>query len=101
MAAFEHATDVGAIDGHAMHAEADEATRELVHDHDHPVAPEHDSLASREVHTPQAVGCVPDDNHEGHYPPGTLLEDDGAAVAGVGNLRPRISPGRPRIRAAC
>jgi hypothetical protein len=36
-----------------MHAEADKATRELVHDDEHPVASEHDRLASKEVHTPQ------------------------------------------------
>ena len=33
----EHAAEVGAIDRTA---------RELVHDHEHPVAPEHDGLAS-------------------------------------------------------
>src|SRR6185436_16001119 len=38
----EHAADVGAIDGTTMHADSDEATGELVHDHEHPVAPEHD-----------------------------------------------------------
>src|ERR1700694_2937818 len=57
----EHATEAGAIDGPAMHAETDDATRELVHDHEHPVAPEHDGLASKEDHTPQAVCRVPDE----------------------------------------
>ena len=33
----EHATEVGAGDGAAVHADADEATCELVHDHEHPV----------------------------------------------------------------
>src|SRR4030088_2542524 len=37
----EHATEVGAIDRTTLHAASDEATRELVHDHEHPVAPEH------------------------------------------------------------
>ena len=44
-----------------MHADADEATRELVHDHEHPVAPEHDRLASKEVHAPEAVCGVADE----------------------------------------
>ena len=29
------------------------ATRELVHNHEHPVAPEHDGFAPTEVHAPQ------------------------------------------------
>src|SRR6267378_677968 len=57
----EHATNVGASDHTPVHADADEATRELVHDHEHPVAPEHDGLASKEVHAPQAVGGVSDE----------------------------------------
>ena len=57
----EHAAEAGAVDGPAMHAETDDATRELVHDHEHPVAPEHDGLASKEVHAPQAVCRVSDE----------------------------------------
>jgi hypothetical protein len=57
----EHAAEVGAGDGAAVHADADEATRELVHDHEHPVAPEHDGLASKEVDAPQAVSRVSDE----------------------------------------
>ena len=57
----EHATEAGAIDGPAMHGETDDATRELVHNQEDPVAPEHDGLASKEVHTPQAVCRVPDE----------------------------------------
>ena len=57
----EHAAEVGAIDRTAVHADADEATRELVHDHEHPVAPEHDGFASKEVHAPQAVCGVSDE----------------------------------------
>src|SRR6266852_1897662 len=45
----EHAADVGAIDGTTMHADSDEATGERVHDHEHPVAPEHDGLASKKI----------------------------------------------------
>src|SRR6266496_2397873 len=51
----EHAAEVGAIDRTAVHTDSDEATRALVHDHEHPVAPEHDGLASKEVDAPQAV----------------------------------------------
>ena len=57
----EHAADVGGRDGAATHADADEATRKLVHDHEHPVAPEHDRLASKEVHAPEAVCCMADE----------------------------------------
>ena len=44
-----------------MHADSDEATGELVHDHEHPVAPEHDGLASKQIHAPQAVSRVSDE----------------------------------------
>src|ERR1700674_5453451 len=57
----KHTAKVGAGDGAAVHADADEATRELVHDHEHPVAPEHDGLASKEVDAPQAVSRVSDE----------------------------------------
>ena len=57
----EHAAQVGAHDGAAMYADADEATRELVHDDEHPVAPEHDRLASKEVDAPEAVCGVADE----------------------------------------
>src|ERR1700681_201484 len=55
----EHAAKV-AIDRITVHADSDEATGELVHDHEHPVAPEHDGLASKEIHAPQAVSRVSD-----------------------------------------
>src|SRR5262249_47527333 len=51
----EHAADVGTRRGATVHAEADEATRELVHDHEHPVASEHDGLTAKEVHAPETV----------------------------------------------
>src|SRR5712671_4261375 len=57
----EHAAQVGACDRTAVHADSDEATRELVHHHEHPVAPEHDRLASKEVYAPQAVCRVSDE----------------------------------------
>ena len=51
----EQAADVGARDRAAMHAEADQATRELVHDHEHPVTPEHRS--TRTERGPLSRGC--------------------------------------------
>ena len=71
-----HAAEVGAIDRTAVHADADEATRELVHDHEHPVAPEHDGPASKEIHAPQAVCRVADERH----PRGPGSAQDGAIV---------------------
>ena len=50
----EHAAEVGALDRTAVHADSDETTRELVHDHEHPVAPEHDRLTAR---GPRSRGC--------------------------------------------
>ena len=72
----EHAAKVGAIDRTAVHADSDEATRELVHDHEHPVAPEHDGLASKKVHAPQAVCRVSDERQ----PRGPGSARDGAIV---------------------
>ena len=59
----EHATEVCAGDRPVVHTNADEATRELVHDHEHPVALEHDGLAEKQVDAPQAVGRVSDEGH--------------------------------------
>src|SRR5216684_3770840 len=61
----EHAAEVGAIDRTTVHADADEAPGELVHDHEHPVAPEHDGLASQEIHAPQAISRVSDERQPG------------------------------------
>src|SRR5262249_17860082 len=57
----EHPAHVCARDYPAVHADADEATRKLVHDHEHPVGLEHDGFAAKEVHTPQAIGGVSDE----------------------------------------
>src|SRR5712691_4500503 len=57
----EHAAEVGAIDRTAVHADSNQATRELVHHDEHPVATEHDGLASKAVHTPEAVCRVSDE----------------------------------------
>ena len=67
----EHAAKVGASDRTAVHADADEATRALVHDHEHPVAPEHDGLASKRstLHRLSVVWPM-NDTHEGPVPPG-------------------------------
>src|SRR3979409_1833541 len=70
----EHATEGGPIGRTAVHADSDEATRELVHDHEHPVAPEHDGLASKEIHAPQAVSRGSDERRP---------RGPGAAVGGA------------------
>ena len=57
----EHAAEAGAIDRPALPAESDEAAGELVHDHEDPVALEHDGLAAKQVHAPQAVRRVSDE----------------------------------------
>ena len=57
----EHAAEVGVIDRTAVHADSDEATGELVHDYEYPVAPEHDGLTSKEINAPQAVSRVSDE----------------------------------------
>ena len=44
-----------------MHADANEATRELVHDDQYPISPQHDGLAAKQVDTPEAVGGVSDE----------------------------------------
>ena len=41
-----------------VHPEADQASRELVHHDEDPVALEHDGLATEEVHAPQTVSCI-------------------------------------------
>ena len=51
----EHAAEVNGVDRTAVHADSDEATRKLVHHHEHPLAPEHDRLTSKEVDAPEAV----------------------------------------------
>ena len=63
----EHTAEAGAIDRRTVHADADEATRELVHHDEHPVASEHDGLASKEINAPQ---CPMNDSHDGPVPPG-------------------------------
>src|SRR4030095_3916165 len=72
----EHATDIGGIDRTTVHAESYEATRELVHEHEHPVAPEHDGLSSKEVSAPEAVCGVSNERQ----PRGSTSARGGAIV---------------------
>jgi len=48
-----------------MRAESDETARELVHHHEHPVAPEHDRLAAKQIDAPEAVCRVADERQPG------------------------------------
>jgi hypothetical protein len=57
----EHAACINAGNDAAVYADADEATRELVHDYEYPVTPEYDGLAAKEVDAPQAVSGVTDE----------------------------------------
>jgi hypothetical protein len=68
---IEHSADVGACDGAVLYAEADQTTRALVHDHEHPVASEYDGLAAKEVHAHGLSAVWPmNANQEGPFPPG-------------------------------
>src|SRR5215471_15630222 len=44
-----------------MGADAHETARELIHDDEYPVAAEHDRLAAKEIHAPEAVGRMADE----------------------------------------
>jgi hypothetical protein len=57
----EEAAHVGTFERTAMHADADQATRKLVHHHEHPVAAEHDGLAAKEIDAPEAVYGMADE----------------------------------------
>ena len=43
-----------------MHAKANDAPCELVHDQEHPVGLEQNGLATKQIHAPEAVLRVPD-----------------------------------------
>ena len=58
---IEHATEAGPVDRTAVHSGSDDAAGELVHDHQHPVALEHDGLTLEEVDAPQAVCRLSDE----------------------------------------
>src|SRR5262245_46286570 len=57
----EHAGDVRASHAAVVHAEADEPTRELVYDHEHPVSLKHDRLAAKQIEAPETVCRVADE----------------------------------------
>ena len=57
----EHSTQPHAIHRAAVHAEADDAPRELVHHHEHPVCTQDGRFASKQIDAPQTVLRVPED----------------------------------------
>jgi len=61
----KHPADVTSGDGAAMDAGANEAARELIHDDEYPVAAEHDRLAAKEIHAPEAVCRMADERQPG------------------------------------
>jgi hypothetical protein len=61
----EHATDRHAIDVSWLDANADDPTREQIHDDHDPVALEHNRFASQQIDTPQAVLHVSDEREPG------------------------------------
>ena len=61
----EHAAEAGRVDRPAVYTEADQAPRALVHDHEHPVALEHDGLAAKQVDAPETVRRVTDERQPG------------------------------------
>jgi hypothetical protein len=54
----EQAAQVDARDGPRVHADAHEATSELIHDHEHPLGPQHERFAAKEVDAPEAGSGV-------------------------------------------
>jgi hypothetical protein len=65
----EPAAKVGAIDRTTVHVDSDEATGELVHDDEHPVAPEHSHRKRSTLHRLSLV-CPMNDSHDGPVLPG-------------------------------
>ena len=89
-----HAAEAGCIDRSAMHTESHEAPRELVHDHEHPVALEHDGRTAQEVHAPQTVCRVSDERQPrgpGSARGGTIAFRQHAVHDGSCRCRPRTS----------
>ena len=60
----EEAAHVRGREMAAVDAESDQATRELVHDHKHPVAPEH-HRPTKQVDAPETIGRVADERQPG------------------------------------
>src|SRR5215468_5607210 len=57
----EHAAQVDRRDIARMHAEAHQTTRELIHDHEHPIGPQYEGFAAKQVDAPEAVCRVADE----------------------------------------
>src|SRR5210317_2080975 len=53
--AIEHSTQGKTVHITRMHAEANDAPRELIHDHEHPVCLEQDRLTSKQIYTPKTI----------------------------------------------
>jgi hypothetical protein len=45
-----------------MHAEANDAPRELIHDHEYPVCLEQDRLTSKQIYTPETIFHMADES---------------------------------------
>src|SRR5215468_11937452 len=61
----EHPTKCGTIDRSRMDAEANDATRVLIHDHQDPVGPHRGRFAPEQIHAPEAVFHVPKESQPG------------------------------------
>ena len=57
----EHAAQVDARDGSRVHADTHQTTGEVIHDHEHPIRPQHERFAAKQVDAPEAIGGVSDD----------------------------------------
>src|ERR1700687_3675304 len=93
----EHATQPHAIHHAAMHAKPDNATRALVHHHEHPVSAEDGRFAPKQIDAPQTVLRV----HQNREP-------DGPAGSGFGCYRTvkmrrttSLLMGIPKARVIC
>ena len=58
---IEHSAECGSVDVAALNGESNNATGELIHHHQHPVALQYNGLASKEIDTPQTVLHVSDE----------------------------------------
>ena len=58
---IEHSTQPHAIHGAAVYAKAHNATRAVIHHHEHPVSAEDGRFAPKQINAPQTVLRVPED----------------------------------------
>src|SRR5215469_9882660 len=63
--AVEHPTKCDTIDRAGMDAEANDAARVLIHDHQDPVGPQHGRFAPEQIHAPEAVSHVAQEGQPG------------------------------------